>query len=417
MDQTSHIGHSPGRGRRSLDPGSPGFIFVLSMAMAGTALAIDTMLPAFPEIRDALNLDADSTAVAGLVTAFLIGQGLGLIPAGLLADRFGRRPVMWGGIGLYILGAVGAALAPNLEVMIAARLLWGIGSAGPRVAATAMIRDAFEGAEMAKQMSTIMAVFLIIPTVAPALGAGLIAIGPWQSVFLVCAGFAAVVLLMTTRLPATMQASSDERATSAADLWRGIRTVFAAPGVPGYLLAMVGLFASFITYLASSEIIVDEVFGLEPWFPAIFGAIAVIMAGIMMLNRQVVVTVGLDRMLRLMSRALLVAAGGFVAVSVLTDGEPPFWLFFVAITVVISCQQLLVPNINAAAMRPLGQVAGTAAAVFGMVPMILGSLLGGVIDRAFDGTVTPLAIGMSACAVVATIGLAWARSDLAAAAT
>ncbi len=395
--------------RRAFEPGTAGFTFVLSMAMAGTALAIDTMLPAFPEIRAALDLDADSTAVAGLVSTFLIGQGLGLLPAGLLADRYGRRPVMWGGMVIYIAAAAATALAPSLEMMLLARLVWGFGAAGPRVAATAMVRDSFEGAEMAKQMSTIMAVFLIIPTIAPAVGAGLIAIGPWQLVFWICAVFAGAVLILTTRLPATLPNAIVPPTESSHELWQNIRTVFAAPGTGGYLVGMIGLFASFITYLASSEIIVDEVFGLANWFPVIFGAIAVVLAGVMLINRQIVVKIGLDRLMRVMSRALIGVSGGFVALSLATDGTPPFWAFFLAITVVIASQQFLAPNINAAAMRPLGEVAGTAAAIFGMIPMIGGSVLGAVIDRSFDGTVTPIAIGMSACAVVVLFGLSWAR--------
>ncbi len=398
-------GSSP---RKPLVPGTAGFTFVLSMAMAGTALAIDTMLPAFPEIREALDLEPDSTAVAGLVTAFLMGQGLGLLPAGYLADRFGRRPVMWGGICIYVVAAIGTALAPNLEMMILARFVWGIGAAGPRVAATAMIRDSFEGAEMAKQMSTILAVFLIIPTIAPTIGAGLVAVGPWQLVFWICAVFAGWVLVMSTRLPATMQTAVSPPDASGTDLWQDIRTVLSTPGTAGYLVATIGLFGSFITYLASSEIIIDEVFGLADWFPAIFGAISIIMAAVMIINRQIVVRVGLERMMRVMSRALIIVAFGFVALSLATDGTPPFAAFFVAIAVVITCQQLLAPNINAAAMRPLGAVAGTAAAVFGMVPMVGGAVLGSMIDRTFDGTITPIASGMAGCAVIAAIGLAWA---------
>ncbi len=386
------------------------------MAMAGTALAIDTILPAFPEIRSTLDLAPDSTAVTGLVTAFLVGQGLGLLPAGLLADRFGRRPILWGGVGIYIVAAIGAALAPNLELMLLARAVWGFGAAGPRVAATAMVRDAFEGAEMAKQMSTIMAVFLIIPTIAPALGAGLVAIGPWQLVFWACAVFAAGVLVMTTRLPATMALRTDTgdapAPMTAGALGPNIRTVFRAPGTAGYLIAMVGLFASFITYLASSEIIIDEVFGLEEWFPVVFAAIAVAMASTMLWNRRVVTTIGLDQMMRVTSRLLVLLTVSFVVLSLATDGAPPFPLFFLAIVSVIGCQQMLIPNLNAAVMRPLGHVAGTAAAVFGMVPMIAGSLLGGVIDRTFDGTVTPIAIGMCICSFVALLGLEWASRSV-----
>jgi DHA1 family bicyclomycin/chloramphenicol resistance-like MFS transporter len=393
---------------RTLKPGTAGFTLVLSMAMAGTALAIDTVLPAFPEIRDAMGLPSGSTEVAALVTTFLLGQGLGLVPAGVLADRFGRRPVLWAGLAIYLVGAVGAALAPTLEVMLVARLVWGFGAAGPRVAATAMIRDAFEGEAMAKQMSTIMAVFLIVPTIAPSIGAGLVAVGPWQLVYWICAAFTVVVLFASLRLPATMPESA-RRELNAREIMSGFRIVFTTPGTMGYMLAMVGLFAAFISYLASSEIIIDEVFGLAGWFPVIFGALAIVMAITMIINGRIVERVGLDRMIRIMLRTLLVADALLVGLALATGGEPPFVLFLISIAAVIACQQLLVPNINAAAMRPLADVAGSAAAILGMVPMILGSLLGSVIDRAYNGTVTPLAVGFALSGMVTATGLWWAH--------
>jgi len=115
---------------RTLRPGSAAFTVVMSLAMAMTALAIDSMLPAFDSIRDQLGLDPDATDVAVLVTAFIIGLGLGQLPAGLLADRFGRRQVLWGGVVIYIVGAVGTALAPTLATMALARFVWGFGAAG-----------------------------------------------------------------------------------------------------------------------------------------------------------------------------------------------------------------------------------------------------------------------------------------------
>ncbi len=380
------------------------------MVMAGTALAIDMMLPAFPEIRAGLDLEMDSTAVASLITVFLMGQGIALLPAGFLADRYGRRPVLWGGLALYIIGALGAALAPNLEMMLVARFIWGMATAGPRVAALAMVRDSFEGSEMAKQMSTIMAVFTIVPTLAPALGAGIVAVSSWEFVFVACAVYAGAVFVLTTRLPPTMRHEPKPVDDSWAEFRRALKVIFTTPGTYGYLLATVGLFASFMTYLGSSEIIIDEVFGLADWFPAIFAAIALLMAGVMLANRQLVVSVGLSNMMRRAIPALAVAVGIFIVVSLTTNGDPPFWLFFVCVSLVIGCQQLLIPNINAAAMRPLGDVAGTAAAIFGMIPMIFGAALGSVFDRAFDGTTTPLSLGMGCGAVLAAIGLGWSRA-------
>ncbi len=178
------------------------------MGMAVTALGIDGVLPAFPDIRAALGLDADATEVAGLVTFFLIGSSAGLLPAGVLADRYGRRSVMLGGLVLYVAGASAAVLAPTLPVMFAARFVWGLGSAGPRVAAMAMIRDAYDGDRMAKQMSFMMAVFILVPTFAPAVSSGLLRLGPWQIVFWLCAVAGAALLVLAFRLPETCGAAA-----------------------------------------------------------------------------------------------------------------------------------------------------------------------------------------------------------------
>jgi len=376
--------------------------------MAATALAIDSALPAFGEIRTAFDLADDATSVTGIITFFFIGSSLGLLPAGLLADRFGRRPVMWGGLVLYVLGAIASIFAPSLWVMFVARFVWGLGSAGPRVAAMAMVRDAYEGEQMAKQMSLIMAVFILVPTFAPALASGILLVGPWQAVFWACAVVAVVVAAAVTRLPETLEADQQRR-LAGRDVVGGIRAIFTTPGTLGYLLCLTALFSVFLSYLASSEIILDQVFGLGDWFPLFFGAIALVMGGAMFLNGRVVEHVGLERIIRFGFLANLTSATVLLVVAVVTAGTPPFWLFVVLLGTVLFFQQMLIPNLNAAAMRPLGSVAGTAAAVLGMVPGVLGAIIGGLIDRQFDGTITPISIAFVACSIVAFAAWTWAR--------
>jgi DHA1 family bicyclomycin/chloramphenicol resistance-like MFS transporter len=392
-----------------LVPGSRGFIVVLSMCMAVTALGIDSVLPAFPEIRTALDLEPGATSVTGLITFFFIGSSLGLLPAGLLADRFGRRPVMWGGLALYVLGAIGSMMAPTLGSMFIARFIWGLGSAGPRVAAMAMVRDAYAGAQMARQMSFIMAVFILVPTFAPALSVGILAIGPWQAIFWVCAGAAALVAVSVTRLPETLPATS-HRSLSVGEAWSSCRTVVATPGTVGYLLSLTALFGVFMSYLASSEIILDQVFGLEQWFPVFFGAIAIAMGSSMYLNGRFVERVGLHRIVVLGFWANGTAALALLLLAVLTSGRPEFWMFFPLLTGVLFFQQMLIPNLNAMAMRPLAHVAGTGAAILGMVAGVFGAIIGGLIDRQFDGTITPLAIGFVASSLVASLTWRWAAT-------
>lgn len=374
-----------------IQPGTRAFTILLSAAMAMTALGIDTLLPAFDDIRAEFGLASDATSVAGLVTAFIVGFGLGQFPAGLLADRFGRRPVLWGGLALYIVGAAAAALAPSLGLMIVARFVWGLGAAGPRVAVTALVRDSYVGAEMAKQMSTIMAIFLIVPMVAPALGQALLALGPWQLTVWFCAAAALLVIVAAAYLPPA-QPGVTRPPLSMATVWADWKTVLTTPGTVAWILGTCAMTGTFMSYIASSENIVDEVFGLKRWFVLIFGVFALSMAMATIVNGRFVVRLGLRRILTVMSLALIGTSATLCAVAVATGGTPPVAVFLVLITAVMVCQQILMVNINSAAMVPLGHIAGSAAALIGATPMVLGALIGSRIDARFDGTVRPLSI-------------------------
>ncbi|NNE11417.1 MAG: hypothetical protein HKN41_04145, partial [Ilumatobacter sp.] len=181
------------------------------------------------------------------------------------------------------------------------------------------------------------------------------------------------------------------------------------PGTVAYLVALTALFSVFLSYLASSEIILDQVFGLADWFPLFFGGIALAMGGAMYLNGRFVERLGLRQITLLGFSANLTAAVTLLVVALVTGGEPPFWLFVPLLGAVLFFQQLLIPNLNAAAMRPLGEVAGTGAAMLGMVPGVLGALIGGFIDRSFDGTIRPLSIGFVVASTVAFVS--WRRAS------
>lgn len=404
---------TPGVGRRAhVALGSNGFVAIVSLCMAVTALGVDTILPAYGEIRDSLGLAEDATEVTGLITFYLMGNSIGLLPAGVLSDRFGRRAVMWGGLALYIVGAIGSILAPSLTLMFVARFVWGLGGAGPRVAALAMIRDGFAGEQMAKQMSFVMAVFLLVPAVGPTVSAGVLALGPWQAVFWMCAVAAVLVAFLVMRLPETLPPSA-RRPLSGRAVGSGMRAVFTTPGTVGYLVSLTALFGVFMSYLASSELIIDQTFGLGKWFPAFFGGIALVMLVAMLVNGRFVVRIGLPGLLRITFAGNFVSVVSLLVVSLATGGEPAFWLFVVLIASVLFFQQMLIPNINAAAMRPLAGVAGTGAAILGMVSGTLGAVIGEAINRQFDGTITPLAIGFVISSIVAIT--AWRHAEQASA--
>lgn len=163
-------------------PGRRELLAMLSSIMALMAVALDLMLSAFDEMRVEFGLEPTSNEISGVVTMFFMGLAVAQFFYGPITDRYGRKRVLSVSIVIYVIGAIASALAPSLGALLVARFVWGVGAAGARVVATAVIRDLFEGVEMAQAMSQIMAVFIMVPVIAPVLGAGIVAILPWQAV-------------------------------------------------------------------------------------------------------------------------------------------------------------------------------------------------------------------------------------------
>lgn len=385
-------------GRRSM--GGREVIGLLAMVMAIVALAVDIILPAFADIRADFGLAPDSTAAAGLITTFLLGLAVSQVFYGVLADRFGRKPILYTGIALYIVGALASAFAPGLGWLLAARFVWGAGAAAPRILTLSVLRDIYSGERMARAMSFVMAIFILIPVVAPSLGAVLTSWITWRG----AVGFTVVVAVLigiwTLRLPETLRPENRLELTWS-DVAQAARTVLTNRVTVGYMLAFTALFGSFASYLASSELIFSDVFGLAEEFPVIFGALSVVAGIAVLVNSRLVERIGLQRMIRLVMIGYLISAVALNVISVLTAGVPPFWLFAAGLAVVFSMHALLIPNLNSAAMIPMASVAGTASAIIGTVATAGGALLGTVIDRAYDGTVAPLSLGFLVLGVVA----------------
>ena len=382
------------------------FTSLLAMSMALAALGIDLMLPAFGAIRRDLQLPPDSTAVAGMVTAYFVGLAVGQLGYGPIADRYGRKPALYIGYAVYALGALAAALAPTLPLLLAARLLWGLGAAGPRVVTLAVVRDSFEGERMSRAMSFIMAVFILVPVIAPALGAAVVAIGSWRWLFGGCMLAVSAMALWALRLPESLH--EEHRAELRfGRVLAAARFVASDRQTVTYTLAMTALYGAFSSYLASSEIIFGETFGRAAAFPVIFGGLALVMGGAMLTNARVVGRVGTRRLAHGVLLAYVGVAAALVAIALLTGGTPPLWVFLVGMAAMLSAHALLIPNFNSMAMAPMAAVAGTASSVIGAVQIAVGAALGAVLDRAFDGTIRPMAFGFLGYGLVALLLVLW----------
>lgn len=373
-------------------------------------MAIDIMLPAFPEMRAEYGMEPGSADVAWIITAFFLGMAVGPWLYGPASDKYGRLVPLRCGLAVYAIAGVLAAFAPSWGWVIAARFLWGLGSAGPRSITMAMVRDRYSGDAMARLMSLIMSVFLLVPIVAPALGAGLISFLPWRVVFLLPAAIAVGLFFWTFRIPETL-APENVRPFTLRDTGRGIREVLRHRRTIGFTLATGFLFGVVTSYLSASEIVLEDVYGYGDWFPLYFGAIAVLFAANSLANARFVRLYGTDTLLKRLSAYCSAMALVLLLVSVTNDGVPNFWLFTIAVALLVPVSQGIGPLSNTAALTPVPHVAGTAAALNATFTTAIGALLGNFGAGHIDGSVVPFSVAVAIYVVMATTLINWSIRD------
>jgi DHA1 family bicyclomycin/chloramphenicol resistance-like MFS transporter len=378
------------------------------MIMALAALGIDLMLPAFDAIRDHFGFADDSTRVAQVVTAFLLGMALAQFFYGPLADRFGRKPILYLGFAIYFAGAIGSTLAPTFELILIGRFIWGIGAAGSRVVSVSIVRDKYSGEEMARAMSFIMAVFIMVPVLAPSIGAGLIAVFSWRAAFGFGAVMVVVIALWSRILPETL-AQANRRPINPKAIAAATREVLTNRQTLGYTLARTATFGAFSSYLASSELIFGDIYGYPDQFPLIFGGIALAMGVAILVNANLVGRIGARRTVHIFLILYVLTSLVFWAVTSAADGKPSFWVFTAGLAVLAGMHALLIPNFNTIAMWPMGHIAGTAAGVIGTIPVAGGALIGTFIDRQYTDSVSPLVTSFAVLGFLALLAIIWAE--------
>ncbi|MBY0352085.1 MAG: MFS transporter [Tabrizicola sp.] len=372
------------------------FVALVAMLFATIAISIDAMLPALPEIAATLSPEAPNAAQL-VVTSFVLGMGIGTLFTGPLSDAFGRKRVILVGSGLYALAALACAFAPNLEILLAARLLQGLAAAAPRTVAIAMVRDLHAGREMARIMSFVMMIFTIVPAVAPLMGQGIIALGGWRAIFLAYIVFAGLTMLwLGLRQPETLPPDR-RRPLRPGDLWRGTRAVFTHRIILVSILLQTLTLAALFATLSSLQGIFERQFDRAATFPLWFALIAVASMTGSLLNSRIVMTLGMRRVVTRTYAGVAVLT--LVALATLgtglVSGNLGFAMQMLWAIGLFAMMGLTMGNLNALAMEPVGHIAGLAASVISSLATVGSVILAIPIGLAFDGTATPLLIGVA----------------------
>lgn len=369
-------------------------IALLAMLSATVAFSIDSMLPALPEMGAALS-PADPNRVQLVLASFIIGLGVGTLFTGPLSDALGRRPVAVGGAVVYTLAALYAARSHDLDEMLVARAIQGLGAAGPRVVALALIRDLFSGRQMARIASFVMIVFTLVPIIAPSLGAVIQWAFGWRAIFVSFAVFSFISMIwLMLRQPETLPPER-RRPFRFGTIARGIAEVFGTRQAMLAICVQTLVFSILFSALLSSQPIFDIVYGRNETFPLWFGVVAAVSSTASILNAMVVVRLGMRMVVKWALLIQLLASCAFLALQLsLGASAPPFGLALIYLITVFYVAGLGIGNLNAIALEPLGHMAGMAASIIGATATIVSMILAAPIGQAFDGTMIPLTIGV-----------------------
>ncbi len=392
----------------------PEFIALMAMMFAIIAFSIDAMLAALPDIAADIAPGGVDQA-AWIMTAFLIGMGVGTFFAGPISDAYGRRPIVFFGLAIYAIGAVLAWAAPTLELVLAARVLQGLGAAGPRVVSAAIIRDLYSGRAMASILSLTMMVFLLVPAVAPLIGSLVTDAFGWRAIFPAFLIFGLCILLwFSTRIRESL-APEDRRPLRAPLILDAVRQMFAHPTVRLSILVQTLMLMILFSILTMVQPIFEVTFDRLDSFPLWFGAIALASGVSSLLNAAIVGRFGMRRLVTWALLAQLVVSTTFV-LWMMAD-LPGLFAFYIFWQWGVMFQGgLTVANLNAIAMEPMGHIAGMAASVIGAVSTVLGAALASPIATLFDGTPMPLvATVLIACLLASVMMQMMRRAEVAAA--
>lgn len=370
------------------------FVPLLALMVSLVALSIDAMLPVLPHIGTDLKVRTENEQQL-IVSTLLLGLGFGQLFFGPLSDSLGRKRTIYIGYVIFVLGCVLSIAATNFEVMLLGRVLQGIGAASPRIVSIAVVRDQYEGREMARIMSFIMGVFIIVPALAPAVGQAVVMVTHWRGIFV----FFLILACLTwtwfaLRQPETLPRSA-RIGFSFPIVWAGVKEACSYRQTVGYTVVAGLVFASFIAYLSSAQQIFSGIYGITITFPLYFAVLALFMGVSTIANAMLVERLGMRLLSGYALAGVTLISIAYFLYTILAGGVTGFEITMVYFAVIFFIFGFLFGNLNALAMVPLGHIAGVGAAVVGSISTLISVPFGAAIGLMYNGTVLPLVGGFA----------------------
>lgn len=386
----------------------PEFLMLMAAMMCLMALYVDAMLPALHQIGEDFNA-LEGNYYQMVITAVMVGMGVGQLFYGPFSDAFGRKPAVYLGFTLIVIGTLISIFAQSFEWMLFGRVLQGLGAAGPRVMMVAIIRDCYSGPDMARVMSLVMTIFIFSPVVAPVVGQIVLLFAGWRAVFVLLLLISlATVIWFALRQPETLTPENTHD-FSLKPILKGTQTVLAHREALIYTLAGGLIHGALIGFLTSVQAILQELYQTGAMFPVYFALMAIGVAVSSFINSRLVYLFSLRNLVMIVLLFLSIAALAEAAL-VAQFGAPSLWLFIAMMSVSTFSFGLLFGNLNSLAMEPFGRLAGLASGTIGALNMMIGVVIGSIIGMSFNGTLVPMLSGFGITALIALLLIRFAAN-------
>ena len=383
------------------------FTVLVALLMSIVAISIDALLPALGFISNDIPLAHDNQAQY-IISALFLGMAIGQLVCGPLSDASGRKKVLYGGIVLFFCGSLMCFFAQDINTLLIGRFVQGLGVAGPYVSAISIVRDKYAGNEMARVMSLVMMIFIMVPALAPSLGQAVLLISSWRYIFVLYIVYALIIgIWIFFRLEETLP-KEYRIPFSRRGFVEGFKEVISNRTTMCYTLCMGLFFGSFLGYLNSSQQIFQDLFQTGKLFTLYFGILALVFGAASMVNARFVQRWGMDYLCNCAVLGIIVSSAIFLIVLMVLPAN--LWLFMVYASVLFFCFGLVFGNVNAMAMEPMGHVAGIASAIIGATSSILSMLIGTTIGQMYNGTLIPVTSGFLILGIIALAILQIART-------
>lgn len=376
------------------------FVALMALMTSLVALAIDSMLPAFPNISSEYGVQsADDLQM--IVAILFLGFGFGQLIFGPLSDVFGRKPPIYFGIAIFILGSILSGLAPSFEIFIFGRFLQGFGGAAPRIISLALIRDEYSGNAMAQITSLVMTIFILVPAIAPTLGQVILLISGWRAIFIALFIMGVIVWIwFGLRQHETLPKGLRKKFTLN-QLLIGAKETFSQPTTVACMLVSGLVFGIFVGYLGAVQDIFSSLFNAGDRFPLYFAILALSIGAASFFNSRFVMALGMRRLIFIAFLSMAVLSNLFVIyLTLIHVGPPPLWLFMLYMILTFFSVGFLFGNLNALAMQPLGHVAGMGSALLGFVQSSISVVVGIFLGRYFHEDIIPLVLSFGTISLI-----------------